>query len=74
MESANVSARASNRILAALHYATTGVINDKDFLKVTFRAFKKSNVLFTLILFQSYPYTVSIKNYSAEIKSSKHNL
>ena len=40
MESANVTARVSNRILTTVHLMATGVINNKEFLNVTYRTFK----------------------------------
>ena len=39
MESSNVSARASNRRLTAVHLTATGVTNNKEFLEVTHRTF-----------------------------------
>ena len=36
MESANSSARVSNGILTAVHFMSTGVTNDKEFLTVAF--------------------------------------
>ena len=40
MESANVSARQSKKVLTAVHPTATGVINNKEFLKNYIRYFQ----------------------------------
>ena len=50
MESANVSAKASNQILTAVHLTATGVTNNKEFLGVTYRTFKKQLKLQKVII------------------------
>ena len=48
MESANINTRASNRILTTVHLMATNVINNKEFLKVTYSTFKLTVLLFII--------------------------